>query len=176
MPNMMKTYFLIKPSEFTRLGDIDWDGNVKEIQCENFKVPDERENVLIFEAYYDGLYSNGDKNFVPYVIEFVSGRKFNLELFYSKKNGTRCLNISSEELGLYMQREIPIKEVEVSPLKVSGLLMYLEQRPEESGQYFYELREMFEIAQAFQHIYLTSVDGPSKFITKRIRNGFKKRR
>ena len=171
---MEKTYFLVKPSEFIRLGNIDIDGEVEEIQCEDFNVETEKENVMIFEVCYDDYYCSGLRDFAPYAKEFVSGKKFKLEVFQQRGKGPRCINLCSEELGLYMHRAIPIEEVEVNPIKVSGLLMYLQKNPDERAQYYYELREMLETAKAFKNIYDNSVYGPSRYVTKETRRSYKK--
>ncbi|MBR4179010.1 MAG: hypothetical protein IKR57_06670 [Bacilli bacterium] len=159
---MNKTYFFVKPSEFNRYGQIDIDGKVDEVQCSDFDMPNEKENVMIFEAYYDDY--NGHRDFVPYVRHIGSNKKFKLEVFKLRGKGPTCINIYSEKLGLYMENALPIGNVEVDGIKVSGLLMHLQENPEEKAKYAYEIREMIETAEAFKHIYDNSVDGPSRYI------------
>lgn len=173
---MDKTYFLVKPSEFIRLGDIDWDGQVEEVKCNNFEVAHDRENVMIFEACYDDYYASGYRDFAPYAKEFVSGKKFALDISQQNPKAPLSINLSSEELGLYMNRAVPMEEVEVDPLKVSGLLMYLQKHQDERDKYYYELREMFETAHAFKKIYDDSLYGPSKYVTKETRRSYKRSR
>ena len=170
-----KTYFFIKPSEFKRLGNIDIDGNVEEIQCPDFHMPNEKENVLVFEAYYDDYYRSGLRDFEPYVKLFGTKKKFKLEIFKPRgKNQPRCLNIYSEELGLYMERSIPIHEVEKTGLQASGLLMYIQENEEDKLRYAYEIREMLETAQAFKHIYDNCVCGPSNYIKSSANKAYKR--
>ena len=149
---METTYFFVKPSEFTRYGRIDIDGKVEEVKCNDFNVPNEKENVMIFEAHYDDYYRSGLRDFSPNVRLIGSNKKFKLEVFQLRGKGPSCINICSEELGLYMERAIPIEEAEVENIKASGLLMHLQDNPEEKLRYAYELREMIEIARAFKHI------------------------
>ena len=64
---METTYFFVKPSEFTRYGRIDIDGKVEEVKCNDFNVPNEKENVMIFEAHYvryDGKELTSDLRFI----------------------------------------------------------------------------------------------------------------
>ena len=162
---MNKRYFLIKPSEFERLDDIDIDGNVAYQDCADFEgLSDERENVLIFE----GEVANPSK--MPrYVTEIISGERFAVTLLKNKRDvNITNLSLSSDSLGLYMKRGLPIQSVERKGIQATGLLYHITDTEENERLYCSQIKEMFDEAAGYKYTYDQAVNGPSKFIRREL--------
>ena len=83
-------------------------------------------------------------------------------------------NLESDELGLYMQRYLPISSCIVKPIKVSGLMYHITDQIEEEELYCSELKYMFEEAENAKYIYDEAVNGPSRFIRSEISRTFRR--
>ncbi len=171
---MKKAFFMIRPTEFLTYGEIDKDGQTTYKNSESFEVEDTGENFVIFEAYYEDTYSG--RKYQNYVKEMVTGREFDLQVIkaHSKEESDNIL-INSNEAGLFQERPSRIEDVEVRPIRVSGLFNYFNENKEAAKQYYYELAEFYDNARAFKHIHDNSIGGPSKYLTRCVRRDYKKR-
>ena len=172
---MSTEYFFVKPSCFSRLGNIDIDGNMDYVKCEDFKVKDEHENFILLEVRYDEF--NGEKLYPSYAKEIITGKKFDMH-FYDKKGAKtnedyKTVIITNESLGLY-STELLLDDIERKPIKVSGLFYYLIDNEEEKVNYCKCLKEMFEEAAAHKYISDHTIDGPSTYLKNQIKKIYRK--
>ena len=158
---MKNVYYFIKPSEFERLDDIDIDGNVAYEVCSDFEgLSDDKENTLIFV----GRVSSSDR--VPrYVTELVSGERFDVTLLKNKKDpNITNLSLSSDTLGLYMRRGLPINLVRHEGIEATGLIYSITDVEEKEKAYCGQIKAMFDEASSYKYSYDEAVKGPSKYM------------
>ena len=171
---MKKTFFMVRPTEFLTFGEIDKDGQTTYKESKKFEVEDTGENFVIFEAYYEDTYSG--RSYANYVKEMVTGNEFDLQVIkaHSKEESNSVL-INSNDLGLFQKKQAVINDIEVKPIRVSGLFNYFNDNKEAAKQYYFELSEFYENAKAFKYIHDHSIGGPSNYLTRRIRRDYKRR-
>ena len=168
---MIKTYFMIRPSDFVIHGDIDKHGESEYQDCKDFDVEDIEENFLIFEVEYS-VRPNG--KYKGYARELITKREFELTMSKDRdsKEEPKVL-LTSDEHGVFQKEYKKLSEVEVPRRRISGLLNYFDRNEKPRNKYFDEIDEFFENARAFNHIHNQSEIGPSNYLLKRIRRFYK---
>ncbi len=167
---MRKSYFMLRPDFFVMHSDISKYGETQYQRCKEFVVEDPAENFVIFEVSRDA-----DGKFGYYAKDIISGRVFDLRVVKPRcEKGEPSILITSDDYGIYQQDFVKLSEVEVRPIRVTGLLNYFNENEEPYAKYCAELEEFYEAARAYKHIYDNSISGPSNYLTRRIRNKFKK--
>ena len=174
---MNKAYFFVKPSSFVRLGDINIDGEFEYVNCKDFEVNNPKENYMIFEVRYVD-YVDG-REYETTCRELVSRRRFNVDVetrINHKTNERKTTVIlGSDEIGLYSD-VLPLEDILVRPSRAAGLLDHFQSKPSNKRNYCKCLKEMVEEAEAFKHIYDTSIDGPSRYLVSQMKKSYKKTR
>ncbi len=174
---MRKEYFFISPSNFARIGEINIDGDFDYVQFEDFKVKEPKENYLFFEVRYE--FYKDKKVYSPVAREVITGRKFDLKVRdrVNRRTGNVDMTavLSSEELGLY-SRIMNVAEIERKPSRLSGIFYHFQDHPEDKEDYCFQLKEMFEEAEAFKRVYDNSIDGPSRHLTSQMKRTYRRTR
>jgi hypothetical protein len=172
---MSKCYFFVQPSNFSRIGEIDIDGDFDYVPCKDFETDEPKENFLIFESAYtdyeDGrVYSRTCK-------EVITGERFGLDVKsrFNRKTGKNDVTaiISSDNVGLY-SRIMPVNSIEDKPSRVSGLFFHFIDNPDHKESYCKQLKDMFEEASSYKYVYDHSVNGPSHYLRSQMRRTYKK--
>ena len=170
---MKKTYFLLTPSDFLTYGEIDKEGNTTYKRSADFNVEDPGENYVIFEAYYEDTY-NG-RRYYREVKEKITGKVFDLQVIKGRnKHDGDSILINSEKHGLFQQLPAKTSDIEVKPIRVSGLLNYFQKNEKARNTYLSELGEFFENARAFNYMYTNSIGGPSNYLSRVMKREYKK--
>ena len=164
----IERYFMVRPSDFYRLGPIDEYGNCYKIQCNDFLEVDELYNVLIFEmvAIKDKLY---------YFREFFTKKEFDARIFFTTVDDEETYmakRIESKKLGLFTNKSFRTEEV--SPIEASGLLSSLRRDRNQLQIYSQSLKSMFDTAKSYKDDYDKNVDGPSRELSRSLRKSFRK--
>ena len=171
----MKTYFFVKPSNFSRIGEIDIDGNFEYVDYEDFETDEPKENFLIFEAGYtdfeDGrVYSKTCK-------ELITGERFCLDIKsrLNRRTGKNDVTaiISSENIGLY-SKIMSVESIEDRPSRVSGLFYHFIDNPENKESYCRQLKNMFDEASSYKYVYDHSVNGPSHYLRSQMKKTYRR--
>ena len=171
---MNKGYFLVKPSSFSRIGEINIDGEYEYVQCEDFNVTDPKENYLIFEVRYEE--NDGVRYYYEVCKELITRARFNLNIENrrKRKSSEEVLTavLTSENIGLY-SKVLPLESIEVKSSRVSGLIKHFIDNPEEKEQYCHWLKKMIEEANSYQKEYDDTIDGPSRRLRNQMRSAYR---
>lgn len=176
---MEKGYFIIKPSDFSRLGRVDINGNYKKVNCKDFNVSNPSMNYLVFEyGYTDRL---GERTYSKTAREVITGRIFKLLVSTNKriscpgeKKVDYAITMQNNELGLFTNGPLKASNIECKKSKAAGLLSYIGEDKMRSQQYCSELKEMVEEASAYKYMYNHTVNGPSRYLTSSIKKEYKR--
>ena len=172
---MKKAFLMVRPNDFLIYGDIGRDGQTQYYESNSFNVEATEEDFVIFEAYYND--TPGGRAFTGVVREMVTGAYYNMQTFRGQSPTDEIgVQIYSNELGLFQKNVLPISEVEVAPIRVSGLFNYFYDNKEAANRYYWELGEFYENARAYKYIYDHSVNGPSDYFIKAVRKGYRHRK
>ncbi len=173
---MYKGYFLVKPSDFIRYGDVDLNGNYDYTPCKDFQVEEPRENYLVFEVKYFE-FEDGEIEYAKTCREVITGEKFAIKV--NKKKGknksskNNTIALISERVGLFT-KPLLASSIDVIPSRVSGLFNYWIDNPEHKVNYCTQLKNMFEEAESYKYDYDHSVYGPSSELTRQMRRTYRK--
>ena len=171
----MNYYFLIKPSNFSRLGEVNIDGEYEEVINTDFSISSDANinsklNYLIFEVPCKE--KGKDILLGKKATEIFTGNKFDIEYYESnEKNGLEAA-LNCDDIGLFMVDALNVDDMIVEGAKVSGMLKYMKEHEAEYKNYCVSLNQMIEASTFHNDQYNETVLGPSRSTKRELRKGF----
>ena len=164
---MENVYFIVKPSDFWRFGEVDINGDYPRYFLNDFNVYPEF-NYLIFKG---SCKDKGEMIEYPHVVrELFTGKKFDLEMKRNQETGEKEIRLYSDELGIYQNKPKKLKSAECSCSKISGMIKYMKRDEEIGYTYLKSIKDTFAESKYFAKEYDKTIMGPKKSLIQSFKN------
>ena len=169
----MKTYLLVKPSEFWKYGSVDINGDYPHTSVEDFNI-DSRFNCFMIELSHGKRVEDGKEYLKAANILLTNEFDTKLDVVFGKNDkNERTVEFKSDSLGLYSKNPIVINEVKCIPSKISGMMNYLQENNDLMVNYISSVDNAIIASRFYKELYDETIDGPSHSLISSLKKQFK---